>query len=126
MPIKTNVIDLERLELDRDQLWAEAIEAYRSGEKWWLTGRAVEAALMEQAERGEDDPWISTVRTFVEAKEAVSCKLVLANAFYLPADKMGQRETKRIAKILRISGFERDGQFTSGDEKGQARYVRKR
>ena len=42
-------IDLEGLERDRDQLWAEAVARYEAGEKWWMTRE--ETAMAEaQAE----------------------------------------------------------------------------
>lgn len=34
------------------------------------------------------------------------------------------RETKRIANILIALGWQRDGKFTSGEDKGRARYIR--
>ena len=35
-PVKCGRIDLESLERDRDQLFAEAVARYRKGEAWWL------------------------------------------------------------------------------------------
>ena len=36
-PVRCERIDLEALERDRDQLWAEAVVLYRAGERHWLT-----------------------------------------------------------------------------------------
>lgn len=35
-PIEVLEIDVDAIEKVRDQLWAEAVEAYRDGERWWL------------------------------------------------------------------------------------------
>ena len=38
-PIKCGVIDLKAIRRDRDQIWAEALELYRAGTRWWLTDK---------------------------------------------------------------------------------------
>ena len=81
-------------------------------------------AAEEQARRGEDDPWLANIVEYCEGREAVACKSILAEAVGIPSDRMGQRETKRVAGILRSLGYSRDGQFTFGEAKGAARYVR--
>lgn len=123
-PVRTRVIDLPAIQRDREQLWAEAVRAYQSSEPWWLTGEAVKMAAHVQAERGEDDPWIPATIEYCKEKHAVACKSILREAIGLTEDRMTQRETKRMGGILRSQGFERDGQFTSGPEKGAAKFVR--
>ncbi len=120
----TGEIDLEAIRRDRDQLWAEAVHAYNSKEVWWLTGEVAEVAAQEQAERGEDDPWVAAIQSYCEEREAVACKSILAEALEIPAERMTQRESRRVSGILRTLGYQRDGQFTSGEGKGLARYVR--
>ena len=123
-PVMTGEIDLEAIRHDRDQLWAEAVHAYNSKEVWWLTGQVAEVAAQEQAERGEDDPWVAAIQSYCDGREAVACKSILAEALEIPAERMNQRESRRVSGILRTLGYQRDGQFTSGEEKGLARYVR--
>ena len=41
-PVKVGHIDLAGLREVRDQLWAEAVAAFKAGEKWWLTADAGE------------------------------------------------------------------------------------
>lgn len=123
-PVRTGLIDLEAVKRDRDQLWAEAVHAYQSGEPWWLTAEVAEIAALEQSERGEDDPWMVVIVEYCASREAVACKSILAEGIGIPSERMSQRETKRVAGILRALGYKRDGQFTAGTEKGAARYVR--
>lgn len=44
-------LDIEWLELNKTQLWAEAIHRYKSGERIWLEGKEVELADTEQRKR---------------------------------------------------------------------------
>ncbi len=46
-PVAVGVIDLLGLANDRDQLWAQAVEMYRQGEKWWLTGDDIALAEIQ-------------------------------------------------------------------------------
>jgi predicted P-loop ATPase len=50
-PVRCGRIDLEALERDRDQLWAEAVSVYRSGEAWHLNAEETTHAAAEQDER---------------------------------------------------------------------------
>lgn len=57
-PVRTGTIDLQAIKDNREQLWAEALHRYRSGEKWHLDSNAViELAKREQVDRIESDPW---------------------------------------------------------------------
>lgn len=123
-PVRTGSIDLDAVRRDRDQLWAEAVQAYLGDETWWLDQKFAEIAEQEQSERGEDDPWMVLIVEYCAGKEAVACKTILSEAIGILSDRMSQRETKRVAGLLRSLGYRRDGKFTSGSEKGAARYVR--
>jgi len=41
----------------------------------------------------------------------------------IPPEHRGQKDSNRVADILRQMGWARDARFTSGTLKGQARYV---
>jgi putative DNA primase/helicase len=54
-------VRLDRLEADRDQLWAEAVRAYKAGERWHLTQ---EEDALREADAGKyqhADPWQEAV-----------------------------------------------------------------
>jgi predicted P-loop ATPase len=50
-PVRCGRIDLAALEHDRDQLWAEAVSAFRASEAWHLTPEETALASEEQRER---------------------------------------------------------------------------
>lgn len=101
-------IDVEGLTRDRDQLWAEAVVAFRAGERWWLD----DAALIRQAEEEQDgrlqvDAWEPLVAAFVERKTSTSVAEILLDKLGVETAKQGQLEQNRVARILRHLGWTR-------------------
>ena len=104
-PVEIGKADLAALRRDRDQLFAEAVRAYRMGEAWHLTDtdliRQVEA---EQSKRMEDEPWIGVVSSYCEGKSEVTTRGIL-DYLELPTERMNAGHAKRIANILRRLGW---------------------
>lgn len=74
-PVRCGTIDLEALERDRDQIWAEALERYmlyvadplpprQRIEKWWLENE--EMAREAQEERLVTEDWTPRIAKFLE------------------------------------------------------------
>jgi putative DNA primase/helicase len=100
-PVRVGRIDLDGILAARDQLWAEAIAAYRAGESWWLDAQG-EAALREQA-RGHEvgDPWADAIGRWV-ARQVVpfTVERVLAEAVELPVERMDRAKRTRAGQVL--------------------------
>ncbi|MBB05618.1 MAG: virulence-associated E family protein [Pseudooceanicola sp.] len=121
-PVKVGEIDVPGIERDRDQLWAEAVALYRSGERWWLEGEVAEQAQAEAAERRPDDPWRSAIASEVLGKSEVTTKQVLSLMGIMPHD-MTPALSKRVAQELLHLGWERDGLMGAGEYKNAVRFV---
>jgi predicted P-loop ATPase len=66
-PVVCSTINLETLQRDREQLWAEARDRFRGGEPWWLETQELDAlAAEEQAERYQGDAWDELIEVFLE------------------------------------------------------------
>jgi predicted P-loop ATPase len=66
-PVVCSTIDLEALQRDRDQLWAEAHDRFRRNEPWWLESQELDAlAAEEQAERYQGDAWDEPIQVYLE------------------------------------------------------------
>jgi predicted P-loop ATPase len=106
-PFLASRIDLDALQRDRDQLWAEAVQRYRNGEPWWLETSELEAlAAVEQAARTVlADPWEPMVREWLKDRTGVSIWDVLAGALGISRETATGAEQKRVANILMALGF---------------------
>ncbi len=99
---------IEELARDRNQLWAEAVERYRAGEKWWLdTAELTFAAEQEQAGRYEGDAWDGPIAAWIEGRESVSISEVLTMCLDKPKANWTQIDKNRVARCLRAAGWER-------------------
>ena len=122
-PIKVGrKINTKKLREDRDQLWAHAVMAYKNGEQWWLSGMAEEMARKEQDKRLAVDEWFGMVENYCENKSDVSITEVATNAIGLEIKGISRAEQNRITAIFGTLGFYRNGKFSSGDKRNQARF----
>ena len=113
----TRVIDIEALAAERDQLFAEAVAAFKAGEPWWLD-RDFEAehAAPVQAAAYVSDSWADDVSRWLEgavddfggetaSREELTVSEVLSGALgilpgrHTPADQM------RASNVLKELGW---------------------
>lgn len=107
-PVKVGAIDLDALRRDRDQLWAEAVAAFKAGEKWWLDGETEKAAAEEQAERRIGDPWEQLIVGWANKQIGdVTTAAALEGAIGLDKGRWSRADEMRVAAILRLHGWER-------------------
>jgi hypothetical protein len=106
-PVKVGAIDLDAIRRDRDQFWAEAVAAFKAGERWWLDAEVEKAAADEQDYRRLVDPWEPRVLTYCDGLAEVTVTDVLDFALVIPADRQDQAAMNRVARILRGCGWSR-------------------
>jgi predicted P-loop ATPase len=105
------MIDREGLERDRDQLWAEAVQRYRAGAKWWLETPGLEAlATAEQAARFKTDAWTQPIKRWLGRRHGrrndVSIGEVLRGALGIEPRDQSHSAMIRVSNILTTMGFE--------------------
>jgi putative DNA primase/helicase len=106
-PVTCTTIDTDGLLLDRDQIWAEAVVAFKSGEKWFLVDEAAEQAAVEQAERGERHPWEALILAYLENERARSITVadVLTSVLKFPPDRQNMQSSRQAGAALRGLGW---------------------
>jgi predicted P-loop ATPase len=106
LPIKIGKVLVEKLERDRDQLWAEAVRLYLESIPWWITNKQVLAdAERHQRDRYVGDPWEDVISSFIDRRNEITIPEILQDALHLEKARWGQVEQNRIARCLRSLGW---------------------
>jgi predicted P-loop ATPase len=105
-PILTGRIDVDALRRDRDQLFAEAVRAYRQGEAWWPSAELQELVIAaEQDARYEADAWEEEIAKYLEGIEKTTIGQVAQDALGMPRANIGRADQNRIMAIMERLGW---------------------
>jgi predicted P-loop ATPase len=110
----SQTIPIQMLEEERDQIWAAAVAAYRSGEQWWLTHE--EDKLLEEANKGwqSSDTWEVVVLNYLQNKSICTVSELFTHAIQIELAKQGKAEQMRLSDILRRNGWARSRKRIEG------------
>jgi predicted P-loop ATPase len=107
-PVKCGEIDIEGLEEDRDQLFAEAVHMYRLGVPWWPDKKFEREHIMaEQAARYEGDVWEESVAAYLNTVSKTTVGAIAVNAIGLKQERIGTADQNRIKAIMVDLGWHR-------------------
>lgn len=104
-PVRCGDIKLDWLRDDRDQLLAEAAQAYRSGEAWYLTDKQLQReAEAAQLDRVEADPWVAEIAAFTKDRTTTTTADLL-QMLDIPRGKSAAHHARRLAGLMRELGW---------------------
>jgi len=104
-PVKVRKIDREGLDADRDQLWAQARDAYMDGARWWPEGEEETAMLRQAAEdRFTADPWEEEIRGWLKSQTGTFSANDALEYLGLDRCKWNTREGMRVTAIFKRLG----------------------
>lgn len=109
-PVMCTKVDLDKLREVRDQLWAEAMSCYLSGDIWWVTKEEEELFTREQEERFVVDEWEGPILEWLENSqigETVTGSELLNQALKLDFGHWGKPEQMRVGAIIHRLGWRR-------------------
>ncbi len=102
----TEMINLMLLEQWRDQLWAEADAAFKSGEQWHLTANELRLLEPVHDKHRVENAWDVPVMGWVnKAGGHVTIARILAEALEMEVGKWRPEDEKRVGKILKRHGW---------------------
>jgi len=107
-PVKVGTIDSDALTRDRDQLFAEAVVAYRDGAQWWPDQDFERRHIAPQQEaRFEIDLWEEPIERHLSGKSSVVVGDIARVALSLETPRIGRAEQNRITSILQRLNWKR-------------------
>jgi hypothetical protein len=121
-PVRVARFDLDALEGDRDQLWAEAAAREAAGASIRLEEKLWAAAGEEQDERLIDDPWLDVIAARVGDLNGKILNVDAWTIVELPTERRTQEHNGRLGNVMKLLGFERKPlQFDGEKQKGYVR-----
>lgn len=113
-PVSVGEIDVDAIRRDRDLLWAEAMEAYRAGEAWWLTAEEDERLRESQEQYQHEDPWevavsewLTKIENVKAARKGVRIGEMLTHCLQMDKDRQGKHDEMRMGGVLQSLGWEK-------------------
>ncbi len=114
-PIRCQFADVEWVQANRDQLWAEAAAREAAGEDHWLSDPETSTtATKVQAARVQEDVWAERILTILGLRSAVTIPEILSDILSIPVERQEKRQQMRVAAILRNAGWKRDTKWQGG------------
>lgn len=112
-PVVVGTIDIDALRRDRDQLFAEAVQAFKRGVQWWPDRQFERLHIkQEQEARYEGDAWQQPVVAWLDGRNPltnssetaprnnVTILDVARGALFIETPRLGTADQRRIAAIL--------------------------
>jgi predicted P-loop ATPase len=105
LPVKTGVIDIAALKRDRDQLWAEAVEAEAENEVTYLSRSMI--ALAEEAQRDREltDEWEGPISEYLtrplQEMRVTGFEVATESALAIEKGRIDSTVQKRISRCLK-------------------------
>jgi predicted P-loop ATPase len=116
--VSVGIVDTQALLAEREQLWAEALYAYRSGEEWWLdraqqaqADEEAKAYLVEDAVEMALTQWLSEQKTKPEFLTAMT---VATKALLKPPGAVTNVDLQSISRAMARMGFQRSRRRIKG------------
>ena len=123
-PIKAGKINVKALALDRDQLFAEAVNNYRNGAPWWPDKDFErEHIVPEQAARYEADVWEDNIAEYLKTNTKVTVGQIAKDALHIETPRIGRVEQNRIVAAMERIGWRRERPAGQTDWQGKTWWV---
>ncbi len=107
-PVTCHRVDIAGLAAARDQLWAEAVAAFRAGESWYLDDpELAREAAAQQAQRLEADPWEDAIGAFLalQSRTFATTAELLTDVLRIETARLTKVDRNRVGAVMRHLGW---------------------
>lgn len=104
-PIETGQIQIEAIQRDRDQLWAEAAARYADGTRWWVSEDEVALFGVEQEVREVTDAYEDEIAGYLIGKSEVMMAGVLRDGLGISEKDWTMALQTRVGELLARLGW---------------------
>ena len=104
-PVACGVVNLQWLQENREQLFAEAVVRYQNGESWWDVPTDEHRRKID--DRRQEDPWTDAVLTYMEDHAPCSMAAILQSGVGRQTESQTSGDQRRCASILKQYGYEK-------------------
>lgn len=115
-PLTVTKIDVDGIVADRNQIWAEAIELFKSGSKWWAQEGENEHFVAEQEKRTEVDVWVEIIAPMLTGKRSITIIDIFAGLGILNKDA-GWQHASRVRRIMSKLGWISKRERTASEDR---------
>jgi predicted P-loop ATPase len=106
-PLQVKEFDIDVIERDRDQLWAEAAQREATGVSIRLQQKLWTVAGEQQDQRMVHDPWRELLTDLLDGMNGKVQTTDLWNALGVDAERRTQEQNYRLGSAMKAMGFER-------------------
>ncbi|MBV1813493.1 conjugal transfer protein TraC [Pseudomonas viridiflava] len=127
-PVACTRVELDLLARIRNQLWAEAMFCFKSGEIWWVNRDEASMFTEAQDERFVVDEWEGPILTWLENSQigaTTSGGELLGTALNIDPSHWGKPEQMRVGAIMHRFGWKRT-RLSTPSKSGQRHWVYKK
>lgn len=124
-PVSCSKLDAAGLTRDRYQLWAEAVDLYQRGQRWWPGEDEGGAFGAEQERRFQSDAWEDVIRLFLSASTTSQFTLadLAKDALRLEVAQLKPPEEQRIGRVMSRLGWPKNRRRVMRDGAKQQLWV---
>jgi len=119
------IVPTEQLRSERDQIWAAAVAAYRSGESRYLSREQYQIHQKVNEQFRDSDIWLSTIENWLMDREIqrFSIERILLECLGFTLDKIDTKSRNRVRDCLISLGCTALGSRRESEYDGKARRV---
>ena len=99
------VIDIQKIEEMRDQLWAQIVCAYKAGEKWFLDKETENKLADDMQQYQTKDVWYDRVEAWVSERRYATTTEILQQCCGIDIGRIDNIHKNRIRSIMQLLGW---------------------